>query len=103
LAFSRARAGNPAADAGLRIVSVLSAVPLFFVSGVFGPANWQGLAAAAIADASPGHYAIAIFQNAFYGYQTSQSTLPTDFAVMAGFAVAATAASAIGVRFGVTH
>ena len=70
-------------------------LPLFFVSGPFGPANWQGSVAGFLALLSPMFYAIEAFQHAFHGYQTAPPSLVTDVVVLSGFAVVSIFASAL--------
>jgi ABC-type multidrug transport system permease subunit len=49
-------------------------VPLFFLSGVFGPISFSTTAVQSIARVLPIHYAIVLEQNAFKGFVTN--TLP---------------------------
>ncbi|HLZ10259.1 MAG TPA: ABC transporter permease, partial [Chloroflexota bacterium] len=73
-------------------------LPLFFVSGPFGPANWLGSTAGTLALVSPVYYAIGIFQHAFHGYQTTQSGLATNSAILVGFAIVALTATTLILR-----
>jgi ABC-2 type transport system permease protein len=73
-------------------------LPLFFVSGPFGPANWLGPVPAVLADLSPVYYGIASLQYNFHGYVTSQMSLLIDQVIIAGFLVAATSAAALVIR-----
>ncbi|MBT8160692.1 MULTISPECIES: ABC transporter permease [Arthrobacter] len=75
-------------------LSIAAVLPLFFLSGPFGPANWLGTVPGAIAAASPLTYAIAAFQHAFHGYQTSPQGLTADAIVLAAFSVVAVALAA---------
>ncbi|MGI8562151.1 MAG: ABC transporter permease [Candidatus Dormibacter sp.] len=75
-----------------------SFLPLFFLSGPFGPPNWGGTAAISLV--SPLTYAIALFQHAFHGYLTAQTPLAVDVAVLVGFAVAAVVAATTVLRRG---
>ncbi|MDQ6772192.1 MAG: ABC transporter permease [Candidatus Dormibacteraeota bacterium] len=85
-------------------LGMLIALPIFFMSGVFGPPNWQSPGAGALADASPVYYAIAIFQHAFHGFQTSQQSLATDTVVLAGFGLLGLLAAGAAIRrLGVAH
>lgn len=79
-------------------LSLLLAMPIFFMSGVFGPPNWLGSFSSALADISPISYAIAVFQHAFHGYQTSQPSLGTDAAVLAGFGALGVLAAGAAIR-----
>ncbi|MDQ0210296.1 ABC transporter permease [Arthrobacter bambusae] len=70
-------------------LSIAAVLPLFFLSGPFGPANWLGAIPGAIAAISPLTYAIAAFQHAFHGYQTAPQGLAVDAIVLAAFTVVA--------------
>ncbi|MBV9357374.1 MAG: ABC transporter permease [Chloroflexi bacterium] len=76
-----------------------SSLPLFFLSGPFGPPNWAG-PAGTIALISPLTYAIALFQHAFHGYQTAQPSLATDVVVLLGFSVVAIGAAGLMLHRG---
>lgn len=85
-------------------LSIASVLPLFFLSGPFGPANWLGAIPGAIAAVSPLTYAIAAFQHAFHGYQTATQDLTVDTIVLAGFALGAVALTAfVFGRRGAAH
>ncbi|GAA4054760.1 hypothetical protein GCM10023063_49100 [Arthrobacter methylotrophus] len=75
-------------------LSIACILPLFFLSGPFGPANWLGAIPGAIAAASPLTYAIAAFQHAFHGYQTATQNLAVDTIVLAGFTLGTIALTA---------
>ena len=79
-------------------LSIAVALPLFFLSGPFGPANWLGATAGTIALISPLYYAIGIFQHAFHDYQTTQSSLTTNGLVLVAFAVVAVGATTMLLR-----
>ncbi len=70
-------------------LSLATTLPLFFMSGPFGPPNWLGPVAGSLAKVSPLYYAIAIFQHAFHGYQTSQSSALANTLALLGFAAVA--------------
>jgi ABC-type multidrug transport system permease subunit len=74
------------------------ALPLFFMSGPFGPVNWPGGLSGVLGHVSPAYYGIAAFQHAFHGYQAAQTSLTTDIVVLAGIAVIAVAAGARTLR-----
>lgn len=85
-------------------LSIASVLPLFFLSGPFGPANWLGAIPGAIAAVSPLTYAIAAFQHAFHGYQTATQDLAVDTIVLAGFTLGTVALTAfVFGRRGVAH
>lgn len=73
-------------------------LPLFFMSGAFGPANWGAPAAFDLARISPVYFAIGVFQHAFHGYQTTPSGPTTNLLVLVGFSVVAIALSAVVLR-----
>lgn len=79
-------------------LSIGISLPIFFVSGPFGPANWGTPAAAFLARLSPVYYAIAVFQHAFHGFNTVPTPLATNALVLAGCAVAASALSVLVLR-----
>jgi ABC-2 type transport system permease protein len=79
----------------LNFASVLT---LFFLSGPFGPPNWAGPVQNALGLISPLYYAIAAFQHAIHGFQTSRFSVGADVAVLAGFTVLALVASAASLR-----
>jgi ABC-type polysaccharide/polyol phosphate export permease len=80
------------------------ALPLFFLSGAFGPANWGNAGIASVARVEPVTYGIGVFQHAFHGFQTTQSGLGTATVVMGAYAVVGVAVSAGLLRWrGVAH
>jgi ABC-2 type transport system permease protein len=79
-------------------LAIATSLPLFFLSGPFGPINWMGGSTALLAHISPAYYGIAAFQHAFHGYQTAQTSLTEDLVVLAAMAVAAVAAGAATLR-----
>lgn len=70
-------------------LSIAAVLPLFFLSGPFGPANWLGAIPGGIAAVSPLTYAIAAFQHAFHGYQTAPQGLTVDAIVLVAFTLVA--------------
>lgn len=74
------------------------ALPLFFLSGAFGPANWGDQVVYAVARLEPVYYAIAVFQQAFHGFVTTPTSPTANAAVLVAFALAALALSAAAVR-----
>jgi ABC-2 type transport system permease protein len=85
-------------------LSIACILPLFFLSGPFGPANWLGAIPGTIAAISPLTYAIAAFQHAFHGYQTATQDLAVDTIVLAGFTLGTVVLTALVFRRrGVAH
>ncbi|SDL33428.1 ABC transporter permease [Arthrobacter sp. ok362] len=76
-------------------LSIAAVLPLFFLSGPFGPANWLGDIPGAIAAVSPLTYAIAAFQHAFHGYQTAPQDLTADTIVLVTFTLVTVALTAL--------
>lgn len=79
-------------------LAIATSLPLFFISGPFGPVNWLGAVNADIAKVSPAFYGMSAFQHAFHGYQAAQSTLGEDAAVLAVIAIAALFAGAATLK-----
>jgi ABC-type transport system involved in multi-copper enzyme maturation permease subunit len=69
-------------------LSLAISLPLFFISGPFGPINWLGSVPALLARISPAYYGIGAFQDAFHGYVTSQTGLTGDVFALGLLAVA---------------
>jgi ABC-2 type transport system permease protein len=63
-------------------LAIGTSLPLFFVSGPFGPINWLGQLNSVIAHLSPAYYGMAAFQHAFHGYQAAQTSLVEDVVVL---------------------
>ncbi|HEV7216382.1 MAG TPA: ABC transporter permease [Chloroflexota bacterium] len=85
-------------------LSIGLALPVFFLSGAFGPANWGDPVVATVARFEPVYYGIAVFQQAFHGFQTTQTSAAANTIILLAFALAAVALSA-GVlrRRGTAH
>jgi ABC-type multidrug transport system permease subunit len=73
-------------------------LPLFFVSGAFGPIAWGTPVSADIARAFPVVYANAAFQHAFHGYWPVLGGPGLVWGVLAMWAATAIAASALAWR-----
>jgi ABC-type multidrug transport system permease subunit len=79
-------------------LSIGVTIPVFFLSGAFGPAIWGDPAIAFITQFQPVYYGIAIFQHAFHDFTTTQTGPLYDKIILNGFAVAAVLASVIALR-----
>lgn len=79
-------------------LSLGATLPLFFLSGPFGPANWGSPVGAAIARISPAYYGIAVFQYAFHGFVTTPTSLLTNSLILVFFALIAIGASGLVLR-----
>lgn len=73
-------------------------VPLFFLSGVFGPLSFQTGPVQAIGQILPVHWAVVLTQYAFKGFLTGTVPLAADAGILAGYLAAFTAAAAIALR-----
>jgi len=74
------------------------ALPVFFLSGAFGPVGWGTPIVAALARALPVYYAIGALQHAFHGYNTTETSPLVNALALAAFAIVALALSAAVVR-----
>jgi ABC-type transport system involved in multi-copper enzyme maturation permease subunit len=79
-------------------LSIGLALPLFFVSGAFGPVRWGSPIVAALAQVTPVYYAIALFQFAFHGFSTTPTSVLANVVVLGAFAVAAIVVSTLVLR-----
>ncbi len=79
-------------------------LPIFFVSGPFGPVKWGNAVVAALAQGEPVYYGIAVFQHAFHGFETTATSQVFNSLILVGFAVVALVISASVLRWrGVAH
>ena len=79
-------------------LSLVLVLPLFFLSGAFGPTSFGGGATDVIAKFTPSYYGIAAFQHAFHGFTTTPTSTATNLLILFGFAVLAIAVSALMLR-----
>lgn len=79
-------------------LSIGLSLPVFFISGAFGPVQWGTPALAIIAQLQPVYYAIAVFQHGFHGFQTTPFSLTTSALVLAAFTVIIVLVSATALR-----
>jgi ABC-2 type transport system permease protein len=73
-------------------------LPLFFISGAFGPISWTTTASAAIARLFPVAYANAVIQHATYGFFPLDATTGTTWAILVAWAVGGLVTSAWAYR-----
>jgi len=57
-------------------------LPVFFISGAFGPVQWGSAALAIVSRLQPVYYAIALFQHAFHDFETTPTPLATNTLVL---------------------
>ena len=79
-------------------LSIGVTIPIFFLSGAFGPAIWGDQIIAYITQFQPVYYGIAIFQHAFHDFTTTQTGPLYDKIILIGFAAAAVLGSVIALR-----
>jgi ABC-type multidrug transport system permease subunit len=79
-------------------LSIGLGLPVFFISGAFGPVEWGTNVLATIARLQPVYYAIGVFQYAFHDFQTTQLPLSADAALLAFFTVGVVVVSSIVLR-----
>jgi ABC-2 type transport system permease protein len=79
-------------------LSIGLTIPIFFLSGAFGPAIWGDPSIAFITQFQPVYYGIAIFQHAFHDFTTTPTGPVYDKIILIGFAAAAVLGSVIALR-----
>jgi ABC-2 type transport system permease protein len=79
-------------------LSIGMTIPIFFLSGAFGPAIWGDPSIAFVTQFQPVYYGIAIFQHAFHDFTTTKTGPLYDKIILIGFAVAAVLGSVIALR-----
>src|SRR5919204_1741787 len=88
-------------------LSIGLSVPVFFISGAFGPAIWGDPITAAVTQLQPVYYGIAVFQHAFHNFTTTSTGPGVDGIILVGFATGMVTVSAIALgssrRRGVAH
>jgi ABC-type transport system involved in multi-copper enzyme maturation permease subunit len=78
-------------------LSIGLSIPIFFISGAFGPATWGDPITGLVAQLQPVYYGIAVFQHAFHNFTTTSTGPSVDGLILIGFAVAMVAGSAIAL------
>jgi ABC-2 type transport system permease protein len=74
------------------------AIPLFFLSGAFGPISFTTPLVQGIAQLFPVYYAIVVQQHAFHGFTLNTLGLGGNVAVLAGFALGVLALATVVLR-----
>jgi ABC-type polysaccharide/polyol phosphate export permease len=87
--------------------SVGLCIPVFFISGAFGPAIWGDPITSAVTQLQPVYYGIAVFQHAFHDFTTTPTGPEFDGFILVAFTAVMVAVSAIALgttrRRGVVH
>jgi ABC-2 type transport system permease protein len=78
-------------------LSIGLSIPVFFISGAFGPAIWGDPITAAVAQLQPVYYGIAVFQHAFHNFTTTSTGPRVDAFILTGFAAVMVTVSAIAL------
>src|SRR6266487_3109750 len=82
----------------LLILMIFIALPLFFLSGAFGPISFDPVAIQVIARAFPVYYAIVLEQHAFHDFTLDPSGLSTSVLVLCGYTALTVALAALVLR-----
>jgi ABC-2 type transport system permease protein len=82
------------------VLSISLSIPVFFISGAFGPAIWGDPITAAITQFQPVYYGIAVFQHAFHHFTTTSTGPGVDGFILLEFAAAMVGISAIALSVG---
>ena len=86
---------------GRQAVTALSlgtAIPLFFLSGAFGPISFTTPVIQFLAQLFPVYYAIVLQQHAFHGFTLNTYGLGTNLLVLAGYALLAGGLTTVVLR-----
>jgi ABC-2 type transport system permease protein len=75
-----------------------TAIPLFFLSGAFGPISFSTPAVQVIAEIFPVYYAIVAMQHAFHNFTLNTLGLGGNVLVLAGYALGLMALVTIVLR-----
>lgn len=73
-------------------------IPLFFLSGPFGPISFSAPAIQAIAQVFPVYYAIVLQQHAFHGFDLNTYGLGTNVLIVCGYALLLVLLAAFALR-----
>lgn len=91
--------GTAARDRSLVAMLVRAVpIPLFFLSGVFGPLSYEPGAVQAIGQLVPVHWAIVLMQYSWKGFVTGTLPLAAETGILAAYLVAFAAAAAVALR-----
>ena len=78
-------------------LSIGLSIPIFFISGAFGPAIWGDPITAVVTQLQPVYYGIAMFQHAFHNFTTTSTGPAVDGIILVGFAAVMVAISTIAL------
>ncbi|MGI9149006.1 MAG: ABC transporter permease [Chloroflexota bacterium] len=75
-------------------LSIGLGLPVFFISGAFGPVQWSSGAVATVSRLQPVYYAIAVFQHAFHDFDTTPTSMPVNTLLLVASTVVVVVVSA---------
>ena len=75
-----------------------TSIPLFFLSGAFGPLSFSTPAIQYIAQAFPIYYSIVLQQHAFHGFDLNTYGVGTNALILIGYAVVLVILAAFALR-----
>jgi ABC-2 type transport system permease protein len=73
-------------------------MPLFFLSGAFGPISFNTPSIQLLAKLSPAYYAIVLQQHAFHGFRLNTLSLGSNVLVLCGYALVVLVLAVIALR-----
>jgi ABC-2 type transport system permease protein len=79
-------------------LSIGLGLPVFFISGAFGPVQWSSAAVGIVSRLQPVYYAIAVFQHAFHDFDTTSTSLATNTLVLVATTLVILVGSALVLR-----
>lgn len=80
-------------------LAISSSLPLFFISGAFGPISFgNNVVVSVLAQIFPMYYAIVLMQHAFHGFDLNTYGLGTNVLVLCGYALALIVLAALVLR-----
>src|SRR5215469_14857571 len=81
-------------------LAIASSIPLFFISGAFGPISFFGsnVVLKVLAEIFPMSYAIVLQQHAFHGFDLNTYGLGTNVLILCGYALGLIALAALVLR-----
>ena len=75
-----------------------TSIPLFFLSGAFGPLSFSTPAIQFIAKVFPIYYAIVLQQHAFHGFNLNTYGVSTNALILVGYAAVLVILAALALR-----
>ncbi len=80
-------------------LAIASSVPLFFISGAFGPISFgNNVVLNVLAQLFPMYYAVVLMQHAFHGFDTNTYALGTNVLILCGYALALIVGASLVLR-----